>query len=306
MSKVECPECGKSLKVPDSKRGATVRCPACQAKFRIPELKEPRRPNHPRERDSRRSRSRQERPGPGSRSSRLTPSDSFDTKAFIKRLLPVHGAVLGLSTLLIIGGFFSAYSSLAAAGLLIVAAIGCIITGRVWMAIDIGRRSVGIGIAALLVPAVGVVYAFRKKGPPMRGAITLISCLAPTLLLGLVVLLFAPGENGRPAFGPRSPSTAQSPETWARMIEQAELNLTDDSPIITANLKITLRPGGSIDDLAARGDSLLQRFPSYVPGSFSVDIASRTGTLQYRGQENRKSAYAYFVGLSTNTFVRAE
>jgi len=222
------------------------------------------------------------------------------------RLLPVHGVILGLAVLLIVGGFFSRYASLAAAGVLGVAAVACIVTGRIWMAVDICRRSVGLGLAALLVPAVGVAVSFRDRGRSMRGAITLISCLVPTLLLGLVVLLFAPGDSGRPAFGPGAPSKAMRPEAWADIIEKAEKDLADDSPVVTVNLKVTARGPGSVETLASEGERLLGRFPSYVAGSFQVDVANRTGTLQYRGKDQHKNAYAFYVGLSTNTFVRAE
>ena len=140
----------------------------------------------------------------------------------------------------------------------------------------------------------------------MRGAITLLSCLVPALLLGLVVLLFAPGQSGRPALGPGAPSKAMRPEAWADIIARAEKDLTDDSPVVSVNLKITARGPGSVETLAAEGEALLGRFPSYVAGSFQVDVANRTGSLQYRGKDQHKNAYAFFVGLSTNTFVRAE
>lgn len=303
---IECPQCEKQLRVPDSKRGVVVRCPACKEKFRVPEIEEEPRQHRSQPRGSRRSRTRDEGTPTRRRQTKSGTTDQFNTKAFVKRLLPIHAIVLGLGVLLIIGGFFSEYSALGAAGLLVVACLACIFTGRVWMAMDLGKESAGLGIAALLIPAVGVVYSFKNRGPSMRGAITLISCLIPTLFLGLAVLLFAPGGNGRAMFGPRARSKATSPETWANMIEKDEQNLTDDSPVVTVSLKITPRGPQTIEDLAARGDSLLSRFPSYVSGSFNVDVGTRTGTLQYRGHENRRSAYAHFVGLSTNTFVRAE
>ncbi len=164
MSRIECPECGKGLRVPDSKRGAVVRCPGCKEKFRIPDLEESRTRRPDRSEGPRRRRSGSDDvASAGRRRPKPDAAEKFDTRGFIKRLFPIHAVVLGLAVLLVIGGFFSRYSSLAAAGLLVVAAVGCIIAGRIWMAIDIGRKSVGLGIAALLVPAVGVAISFRDR-----------------------------------------------------------------------------------------------------------------------------------------------
>ncbi|MFK7817085.1 MAG: hypothetical protein AB8G99_00075 [Planctomycetaceae bacterium] len=306
MGQIRCPKCDKGLKVPESKRGAVVRCPGCKAKFRVPD----RVPSRSRDGSKRKplpSRAPASRRSSGKPNSRSKKTDGqLDAKQFLRKLVLPLGVVLGIAVLLIIGGFFSEYSSLAASGLLIVAAIGCIVAGRIWMAIDLGKDSVGIGIAALLVPLVGLVVSFRDKGRSLRGAIVLMSSLVFIPLLGLTVLLFAPDANGRPAFGPRAPSKAMNPEAWADRIEDWEENLAADAPVISASATVSPRGPAALEDLAARGDALLSRFDSYVSGSFSADIRQREVRFQFRGEESRKNAYAYFVGLSTNNFVRPE
>ena len=56
-------------------------------------------------------------------------------------------------------------------------------------------------------------------------------------------------------------------------------SLPGNSEVVTVSLKVTARGPGTVEALATKGDSLLRRFASYVPGSFSVDIDDRTGTL---------------------------
>lgn len=315
MSQIhKCPECDKGLKIPDSKRGAVVRCPACKSKFRVPELDTPEKRRKPKD-SGRRKASKPTDGGPyaapttqkySKKSSKKSAAGQVNPKGFAKKLLIPHGIILGISALLIVGGFFSEYSAIAASALMIIAVLTCILAGRIWMALDIGKTSVGLGIAALLVPLVGLVISFRDKGPSLRGALTLVSGFMYVLPLGLVLLLFAPNSSGRAAFGPRAPSKAMSPETWAERVETYQDTLTDNSRVITFNGTAMGRAPGSIEDLAARGDSLLSRFPGYVEGSFSVDTTQRTVTFQFRGEEQQKTAYGFYVGLSTNNHVRSK
>lgn len=237
------------------------------------------------------------------RTSKKTTTGQTTPSEFFKKLLLPYGILLGIAVLLIIGGFFSEYAALAATGFLCVVIIACIICGRIWMAVDIGKTSVGLGIAALLVPLVGLVISFRDKGPSLRGAITLISSFVFILPLGLTLMLFAPDSSGRSAFGPRAPSKAMNPESWADRIESYNDGLTDDSAVITFNGTARPRAAGAIEDLAAQGDSLLSRFPGYVKGSFSVDTTDRAVTFQFRGEERQAKAYGFYVGLSTNNHV---
>ena len=315
MSQIhKCPECGKGLKIPDSKRGAVVRCPACKSKFRVPELDSPQERRRSKVAGQRKA-SRPASDDPyavptikkrSTRCRKRTADGQVNPKDFAKKLLVPHGIVLSISALLIVGGFFSEYSALAASGLLIIAVLTCILAGRIWMAVDIGKTSVGMGIAALLVPLVGLVISFRDKGPSLRGALTLVSSFMYVLPLGLVLLLFAPNSSGRAAFGPRAPSKAMSPETWAERVETYQETLTDNSPVITFSGTAMGRAPGAIEDLATRGDSLLSRFQGYVKGSFSVDTTQRTVTFQFRGKEQHKTAYGFYVGLSTNNHVRSK
>ena len=308
MSQVLCPHCEKGLKIPPEKRGKLVRCPVCKEKFRVPGGKSER----PQEARPQRTRTQQTRSQPNRKRSRRTgarsrKSETLDITGFVKKLVLPSGIVLGLATLLIIGGFFSEYSGLAASGLLILATVVAIALGRIWMAMDVGKaKGWPIGLAAMFVPLVGLVISFKEKGPSLRGAITFLSSLLFLLPLGLTVLLFAPDANGRPAFGPRAPSKAMTPEAWADRIVAAEEKVTPDSPVVSVTASITSRGAGSVQDLASRGESLLAQFDSYVAGSLSVDDSSRELTFQYRGQDHHKNAYCFFVGLSTNNFVRAK
>src|SRR5689334_11788333 len=41
MTVIDCPQCGKPLKLPDNVGGKTIRCPACRNTFRAPAVAEP-------------------------------------------------------------------------------------------------------------------------------------------------------------------------------------------------------------------------------------------------------------------------
>lgn len=184
--------------------------------------------------------------------------------------------------------------------------IGFVIAGRIWMAIDLGKDSIFLGLAALIIPLVGLAVSFRDRGPSLRGAMTLVSGFAQIVPLGLAVLLFAPDSSGQSAFGPRASSPAMDPDSWADLIVKSEASLKNDTPTVTVNGRITSRRPDSVEDLAARGDALLSRFRSYETGSLVVDVSERRLTLRYRGEARHRNAYLYYVGLSTNNFVRAE
>ena len=95
-----------------------------------------------------------------------------------------------------------------------------------------------------------------------------------------------------------------NPEKWAQIIEDKEREAGADVPVLSATCTISGIRGDGVADLAERGETLLSRFSSFVPGSFQVDAATKTLVFQCRGDSRQARAMGFFLGTSTKTFVR--
>jgi predicted PurR-regulated permease PerM len=163
------------------------------------------------------------------------------------------------------------------------------------MAIDLGRENVLLGVCVVLVPAVGPVVSFMKKGPAMRGAVVFVSMLAPGLLLGLMLLVFLPKYSGA---GQQAVQTAK----WKDLMHQLDSQVRPETPVVTVTVNVASRPG-SLTGIQPKCEALLSPFKSYVKGSLKIDADTRTVTYQYRGSENFDTLIAFYLASSTGAFI---
>lgn len=152
------------------------------------------RPNAPREDDFGAPRVRARR-----KPTKKKPAASGSLQRFLRPWLIACVVVLTVAVLFAVGGLFSETLAIIASMICVVAIVGCLLAGTVWMAIDLGKENVLLGLGVLLVPVAGPAVSFAKKGPALRGAAVFMSMLAPLLLLGLMLLVFWPMYPGRQA-----------------------------------------------------------------------------------------------------------
>ncbi len=300
----QCPECGKSLRIPEDKVTAVVKCPQCGAKFRASETSG--------DGPSRRGgasgdrRVREEAPiddefgALPTRSRKQTKkksSASGSLQPFLRRWLIACGIVLAITAIIGVVGMFNEPVAITASMICIVAIIGCALAGSIWMAIDLGKESPLLAVGSLLMPAVGLVWAFQKKSPARRGAVVFVSLLAPLLLLGLLLLVFYPKYTGA---GQRGVQTAK----WEDLMRQMDSKVTPETPVVTVTVRVASRPG-ELDGIEPRCEALLRPFKCYVQDSLKIDAGARLITYQYRGSENFEQMIAFYLGSSTGAFTPA-
>ncbi len=277
----QCPECGKSLRIPDEKAAAIVKCPQCGSKFRAGA------PHDDVEADELLPRPR--------KSSRKKSFKVGSLQPFLRRWLMACSIVLVVAALFGIAGLFSEVLAIVASVICVVAIISCLLAGRIWMAIDLGKDSLPLGILAFLVPIAGVIVSFQKKGPALRGAVVFVSMVAPTVLLGLMLLVFYPKYSGT---GQKAAQTAK----WEDLMQQLDSHVRPETPVVTVTIRVASRPGG-LDNIQPQCEALLSGYKSYVPGSLKVDAPGRTLTYQYRGSENFDTMIAFYLGSKTGAFT---
>lgn len=304
MSQIsQCPECGTSLRTRADKAAAVVQCPRCGRKFRPSGESvgsHPRRASAPDEcspqedadfddeQETLQSRPRKLRNT--KRSAR-----SGELQPFLRRWFIACGIVLTIATLFAVGGIFSETLAIVATVICVAAMVGCLVTGTVWTAIDLGKENLLLGISVILVPVIGPAVAFQKKGPALRGAVVLTSLIAPTLLLGLMLLVFYPQYSGA---GRQAVRTAK----WEDLIHRMDEQLLPETPVVTVAIRVASRPG-SLEGLEPRCEALLRPFKCYVHGSLKIDADARIITYQYRGSEKFDKLFAVYLGTSTGAFI---
>jgi predicted Zn finger-like uncharacterized protein len=277
----QCPKCDASLRVSSGTAAKTVKCLSCGTRFRVSadtddasdDLAPPRR----------------------SRSRTRKSSVAGHLQPFLKRWAIACGIVLSLATLLGIGGLFSEPVAIAATVVCVVAILGCMFAGTVWMAVDLGKENVLLGVAVILLPVAGPALAYHKKGPALRGAIVFVSTLAPCALVGLMLLVFLP------KYAPHGTQASRTAK-WEDLMHQMDKHLRPDSPTVAVTLTVASRPG-ELDSLEPKCEALLRRFQSYVPGSLKIEAASRKISYQYRGSENFEMMIAYYLSNATGAFI---
>lgn len=298
----QCPECEGSLRIPEEKIGAVVKCPKCGAKFRAGEFSA----DSDLERGSRSGTRRQldqirddddfqTMPGRSRKSAKKTSAAAGSLQLFLRRWLTACGIVLLMTILIGLGGFFSEGMALAACFICIAAILGCLFAGTIWTAIDVARENILLGVAIILMPAIGPAIAYLKGGPARRGAIVFASLFAPTLLLGLLLLLLYPKYSG-----PGRQAAQQA--SWEALLQQLDDKVQPETPIVTSTLTVAARPG-SLDGIEPQCEALLTPHKSYVAGSLKIDAANRTITYQYRGSKNFNMLIAFFLSNATGAFI---
>ena len=230
----QCPECGKSLRIPDEKVAAVVKCPKCGKKFRASGESAG---SHSRSGDAPGNRREQEEasveddygapPVRSRKPKKKMSSAPGNLQPFLRRWMIACGIVLAVAALFGVGGLFSEIVAIIATGICVVAIVGCLLVGTIWMAIDLGKENVMLGVAVVLGPAVGPTLAFLKKGPALRGAVVFVSVLAPALLAGLMLLVFYPKYSGT---GQQAVQTAK----WEDLMRQLDSKVTPETPVVTA------------------------------------------------------------------------
>lgn len=276
----QCPECGKSLRIPDEKAGAMVKCRTCGVKFRA----------------AVESDEDVDLPPPRSRkSSRKKSAASGALQPFLRRWLIAVGVVLALTLILGIVGLSSEILALTASMVCVVTIIGCLLTGTIWMVIDLAKEDGKAALLAALMPPAGAMMSFQRKSPARRGAIVFVSMVAPTLLLGLMLLFFLPKYTGA---GKRGVQTAK----WEDLMRQMDSKVTPETPVVTVTVRVASNPGG-LDGIEPRCEALLRPHKSYVHGSLKIDAGARLITYQYRGHENFNQMIAFYLGSSTGVFT---
>lgn len=297
----QCPECGKALRIPDEKATAMVKCPQCGAKFRVSETS----PDSPR-RDGIAVKRRVPEEMPADDDLDVLPtrkrkqtkkksSVSGSLQPFLWRWSIACGIVLAIVAILGVVGMFNEPVAITASMICVVAIIGCALAGSIWMAIDLGKESASLAVGSLLMPPVGLVWAFQKKGPARRGAVVFVSLVAPTLLLGLMLLFFLPKYTGT---GKRAVQTAK----WDDLMRQMDSKVTPETPVVTVTVRVASNPG-SLDGIEPKCEALLRPFKNYVQGSLKIDAGARLITYQYRGHENFNQMIAFYLSSSTRAFT---
>lgn len=304
MSRIsQCSGCGKPLRIPAEKAAAVVKCPKCGIKFRPsgkPTGRHPRRdlaPNDHAAQDHADFEEACETLPSHSRKSMRTKGSARSGKLqpFLGRWLIACGIVLTVATLFAVGGMFSETLAIIASVICVVAMLGCLVTGTVWTAIDLGKESILLGISVVLVPVIGPAVAFQKRGPAPRGAVVVTSMIAPTLLLGLLLLVYYPKYTGA---GQQTVRTAKWDDLMRRMDDQ----VVPETQVATVTIRVASRPG-SLEGIEPKCEVLLTPFRSYVQGSLKVDAGTRTITYQYRGSERFDKLIAFYLGSSTGAFI---
>ncbi len=298
----QCPECGKSLRIPDEKATAVVKCPQCGAKFRASEASadSPRRDGV-----SGKRRVQEETPSDDDfdalptrtrkQTKKKKSSASGSLQPFLRRWLIACGIVLAITAIIGVVGMFNEPVAMTASMICVVAIVGCALVGSIWMAMDLGKESAWLAVGSLLMPAIGLVWAFQKKSPARRGAVVFVSSLAPLLLLGLMLLVFYPKYTGA---GQRGRQTAN----WEDLMRQMDSKVTPETPVVTVTVRVASNPGG-LDGIEPRCEALLRPYKSYVQGSLKIDAGARLITYQYRGHETFNQMIAFYLSSSTGVFT---
>lgn len=293
---LKCPGCQKTLRIPEDKLGRTLKCPGCGQAIRTKKPKPVEDTFDDSEFDDLVSNDDEVPAMPSAKARRTATSKSVSNKSFYKKYIIALCSAMGVVVLIGLGGFASETVAMIATGLVVALMLACVVGGRTWMAIDLGREKLWLGFAAFLIPIVGIALSFRNRGPSLRGAVVMMSTLAPALLgLGMT----ATYKSMYTAAG-KGASRASSA---AERIHRADESLTPDSPTRTATYTVTGRPE-SIDALVNDADSLLSEFESYEVGSFTFDESTRTASLRYRGNPANRLGYGLFLGGKTKAFVR--
>lgn len=299
---IRCPNCEASLKIPAEMAGSGVRCRSCGHKFRVPE-KSTRKRAKPAddeydeydeyaEQDAAAARSRSRS---GRRRKKKPSKNANPLHSFLRPWLIACGAVMGVTLLIGLGGLASEIVAMVASGICVAAAIGCVLVGRTWMSIDLGKESMLQGVASFFIPLVGVALTVANRGPSMRGLVVYVSAIAPALLGLAMVSIYERSYTG-------AGRAAVRVENATDMINKLEEKIGPDAPVKTGRLKV-ISNTGEMPNLQAKCEPLLSQFDSYVTGSLKVDVAANTLTFEYRGPELIIRAYGMFLGNSTKTIM---
>ena len=286
---IHCPECGKSLRIPDERINSIVKCPGCDRKFRATEASASSADSDDADIEPDDPKTRRRKP----LKSKAGGSESL--QPFLRRWLVVCGIVLAVALLFGIGGLFSEPLAIIASVICVVAILGFALGGMIWMAIDLGRENLLLGAGVLFMPPIGLVTAYQKPGPARRGAIVYLSLLAPLTLLGLMLLVFYPMYVGA---GRQSGHAAK----WNDLMHQLDAKVTPTTPEVAVTVRVASNPG-ALDGLEPRCEALLRPFKSYVQGSLKIDAAARQISYRYRGSENFNTMIAFYLGSATGAFT---
>lgn len=261
----QCPECGKRLRIPEERMATVVKCRGCGQRFRAAEAAGPdglRRSSAVRKKRTHENDSVDEdlctAPAHDLMPRRKSGRRNGAMQPFLRRWLIACGVILALAALVGAGGFFSEALALAACLICGTVVLCCAMAGTVWMALDLGRENFFLGLGVLFMPAIGLGLAFRNKGPALRGAVVFASAVPPTLLMGLMVLVFRPMYDGS---GRQAANAARCQDLLHRMDDQFGPN----TPVVSVTMRVASRPGG-LDGVESQGEVLLGQFKSYVPG----------------------------------------
>lgn len=276
---VRCPECAAPVRRAPEQGGAVIRCPQCGARFRV----------------AGGSDDDADLPAPARKPRKKSAARGGDIRPFLRRWSIACGVVLGAASVCGVGGLFSEPLAIAATAICILALIGCGVAGAIWMAIDLAQENVPWAVITVLFPAAGPVFAFQSKGPARRGAVVFVSMLAPTLLLGLMTLVFYPKYSGA---GRQAAHTAR----WEDLMRQLDKQLQPDSPVVSVTMNVASRPG-ALTGLEPKCEALLRQFQCYVPGTLKIDADARLLSYQYRGHERFDSLPAFYLGSATRAFT---
>ncbi|QDU36840.1 hypothetical protein Mal4_11400 [Maioricimonas rarisocia] len=290
----QCPQCQARLRIPEERAGQAVKCPKCGTRFRT-EGKPPQEEfDEPWLEDDFGDEEYGDLPDVPQKKTKKKPRRTGSLQPFLRQWLTACAILAAVSILLAVGGLFSEPVAIAATAVCIVWSLGCILGGHFWIAIELGKESALKALAALTVPFYALATAMSRK-PPMKGGIVMASVIAPTVLLGLMMLAFKPMYTGEGRRAARARS-------WDDMIHRMESNTPANASIVNATVYVASRPG-SLDNLQPRAEQLLTRFDSYVPGSLQIDAANRTIRYQYRGSKRFEKLYALYLSSETGAFV---
>ncbi len=142
--------------------------------------------------------------------------------------------------LLLLLGLIGLTSETVAMGFTIVALIamlGCILVGQVWMAIAAGQRNVALGIVSFVIPLVGLVLAIKHRGSGMRGGVIYISSLLLAVMALVFVTEYKSRYTGQGKSMVRADRLQSTRDNLELMIRKSEQSVPIDAPVSTANFR---------------------------------------------------------------------
>ncbi|MEZ6137338.1 MAG: hypothetical protein R3C53_20815 [Pirellulaceae bacterium] len=228
---------------------------------------------------------------PPNRSNMRTPTATGKgaLQPFLSRWCIGLGTCVALLLVLAIAGLFSQGVAFGFIIICFIITLGCLIVGQIWMAVELGKTNVALGIAALFVSIVGLVFAIKGRGNGQRAAVIYVSSLLPIILGAIFAPIYQSKFTSEGRNRARTAKLSNDLPKLTEMISNTEREIDDSAPLATATFKYTLIGGKQIT--AAQCDAILSPFKHYVKGSFQIDSENRTASFEYRGTERLASQY---------------